>query len=266
MICRTFGVAGLLLALVGCGGGGSRPDPTLSPTPTAGTSGASSTTIDSLLAHADTLFRHGKWNDAEVELERLLLEMGAGDSRVARVRFQLAESRFASGEHLQAAREFRRVSDEMPSDPLAPDALLRVGDVYTDLWRRPELDPTYGQTALQTYQEVQSRYPESPAARQAQTRVSDLQARFAAKQYKSAMYYMRLKAYDSAILYLKDLLASYPRAPIAPDALLQLIKAYRALGYQEDVQETCGYLRRFHPDTPGAAQACPVNPAAGGSS
>ena len=31
-----------------------------------------------------------------------------------------------------------------------------------------------------------------------------------------------------------------------PDALIHLVQAYRTLGYKEDVQETCGYIRRFH--------------------
>ena len=51
--------------------------------------------------------------------------------------------------------------------PLLDYRLLRVGDVYSDLWRRPELDPTYGQTALSTYQELLNRYPNSAASSRA---------------------------------------------------------------------------------------------------
>ena len=49
---------------------------------------------------------------------------------------------------------------------------------------------------------------------------------------------------------------------LAPDALIHLVQAYRTLGYKEDVQETCGYIRRFHPRVPGLAKSCPVSPAA----
>ena len=86
------------------------------------------------------------------------------------------------------------------------------------------------------------------------TRIDDLQERFAYKEYKAALYYIRLKAFDSAILYLKDLVATYPRSAVAPDALIRLVQAYRTLGYKEDVQETCGYIRRFHPKAPGVAR------------
>ena len=69
---------------------------------------------------------------------------------------------------------------------------------------------------------------------------------------------MRLKAFDSAILYLKDLIANYPKSAVAPDALVKLVQAYKTLGYREDVQETCDYIRRFHPKAPGAQEVCPT--------
>jgi outer membrane protein assembly factor BamD (BamD/ComL family) len=75
------------------------------------------------------------------------------------------------------------------------------------------------------------------------------------------MFYFRLKAYDSAVLYLKDLVATYPKTAVVPDALVKLVQAYAKLGYREDVQETCGYIRRFHPKAPGAGEFCPRNSA-----
>ena len=217
--------------------------------------------LNPLWHRAEAAVRHGKWGDAAKLIDRLLLEFPPGDSRIARAHYYLAEAYYAQGRHLEAAREFRKASDETPNDPIAPEALLRLGDVYSDLWRRPELDPTYGQTALATYQELLNRYPNAAAAKRAQLRIDELNERFAYKAYKSAMFYFRLKAYDSAILYLKDLVATYPKAAVVPEALVKLVQAYKTLGYREDVQETCGYIRRFHPRTPGAKEVCPTEPA-----
>jgi hypothetical protein len=47
-----------------------------------------------------------------------------------------------------------------------------------------------------------------------------------------------------------------------PQALVKLVEAYKALGYREDVQETCGYIRRFHPRAPEVGEVCPSKPAA----
>jgi outer membrane protein assembly factor BamD len=218
-------------------------------------------TIDSLWRNAEQAVRRGKWGEAEKLLNRVVLEFSPGDPRIARAHFWLGEALFALGRQLEAAREFRKASDETPNDPIAPEALLRLGDVYADLWRRPELDPTYGQTAVSTYQELLNRYPGSSPGKRAEQRIAELNERFAYKAYKAALFYYRLKAYDSAILYLKDLVATYPRAVVVPEALVKLVEAYRKLGYREDVQETCGYIRRFHPKASGAGEVCPRVPA-----
>lgn len=250
---------GMWLVLMGVAGcRASTPAPKAAPTPVSKVAEtASAAEIDQLWELAVRDVRRGKWSDAIKHLERALLEFPPGDTRAPQAHLWEGEAQFATGNNLEAAREFRKTSDDTPNDPLAPEALLRVGDAYADLWRRPELDPSYGQTALATYQELLNRYPGTAAAKRAQERIDDLQERFAYKEYKAALYYMRLKAFDSAILYLKDVVASYPRSTVAPDALIHLVQAYRTLGYKEDVQETCGYIRRFHSNAPGAGKACP---------
>ncbi|HJR15965.1 MAG TPA: outer membrane protein assembly factor BamD [Gemmatimonadales bacterium] len=254
---RIWAAAGLFLAA--CGGGRPVADPTVAPAaPSGPLETASPQEVNSLWTRAEAAVRQGKWGDAEQLLERVLLEFGPGDPRISQAHFWLGESYFARGRQLEAAREFRKASDDTPNHPIAPEALLRVGDVYADLWRRPELDPTYGQTALATYQELLNRYPATDAAKRAQLRINELNERFAYKSYRAAMFYYRLKAYDSAILYLKDLIANYPKSAVAPNALVKLVQSYKALGYREDVQETCDYLRRFHPRAPEAGEVCPT--------
>ncbi len=263
-ILARWGGRGAVLALVAvlgaCGGGGSAATVGVEPV------GLARAEVDSLWARADRLYRSGKWSKALTLYERVGLEVPANDTLAIEARFRVAECHLGMRNQLEAAREFRRVSDETPSARLAPMALLRAGDAYAELWRRPELDPTYGQTAVATYQELLSRYPDAPVTARARARIAALEEAFALKEYKAALYYLRLKAYDSAILYLKDLAATYPRAQVTPSALLHLTKAYKALGYQEDLQETCGYIRRFHPTTPGLELSCPVPAAAPDSS
>lgn len=251
-----------LLALTACGRAFHPPAKTPEPVLRVD---AAPEEVDRQWAKAQRLFRAGKWTDAATQFERLNLEFASGDARIVRSHFFLGECYFATKSHLQAVREFRRVSDENPSDALAPDALLRAGDSFSDLWRRPELDPTYAQTAIGTYQEVMNRYPGTHAAGLAQVRINDLNDKLATKQYRTALFYIRYKADDSAILYLKDLASSYPRARVVPAALVTLIGIYRRLGYSEDIKETCTYLRRFHPQAEGLAAACTMTPPAGTS-
>jgi outer membrane protein assembly factor BamD len=214
-------------------------------------------TVDSLWTLAEQQYDQGHWSKAQRVFELLTPAMATTDPRYLRLHFYQGEILFVLGNQLQAVREFRRVADERPDGPLAPDALLRAGDAYADLWRRPELDPTYGETARSVYEEVVSRYGGTPAAGRAALRLAELSEQFARKEYKNAVFYFRYKAYDSAILLLRSVIASYPRSAVVPEALERLVRAYQILEYQEDVKETCAYIAQYHPDPLGPARLCP---------
>lgn len=213
-----------------------------------------------LLERARAEFRRGHFPKAQLLFQRLTFELGPGRPELAEVHFSLAECYFQTGDRVQAAHEFRQVADQFAESPYAPLALLRAGDANLRLWRRPELDPSYGEAALAIYQELVGRYPESDAAARAGLHVRQLKEQFAAKAYKTGMFYFRRRAWDSGIIYFKDVIASYPETGLVPDALLRLVDSYRAIGYGEELRETCDHLRRFYPDTPGLARACPAEP------
>lgn len=242
---RTVWIVALLAAATGCRSGGAR-------VPEAGRT-------DAALGRALARFRAGDFRKAQLALQTLTFELGPGHADLPTVRYHLAECYFQTGDRVQAAHEFRRVADEFPSSPYAPVALLRAGDANLRLWRRAELDPTSGEAALSLYQELAGRYPESDAAARARLHVRQLQDQFAEKSYKNGIFYLRRKAYDSAIIYFKDVIANYPEAKRAPDALLRLVDSYRAINYTEEVRETCSHLRRYYPQAAGLAKSCPAD-------
>jgi outer membrane assembly lipoprotein YfiO len=223
------------------------------PTPLASQSRA----VDSLWTVATREYDRGRWGRAHRVFELMASTLSPSDPRYLRLHFYEGEILFVQGNQLQAVREFRRVADEQPDGPLAPDALVRAGDAYADLWRGPDLDPTYGETARSVYEEVVSRYAGTPAAGRASLGLAALSEKFAVKEYNSALFYFRFKAYDSAILLLRSVIATYPRASVVPDALERLVRAYQILEYKEDVKETCAYIAQYHPDPTGPARLCP---------
>jgi len=250
----------LLLALVACHPpSGKAAAGTLAPVPLDPS--VAKVRVDSLWQKSLKDFRKGLYSKASEGFQRVLLEFAVGDPRIPEAHFYLGESYVGIQSLLQGVREFRRVSDDFPNNPLAPDALGRAGDAYAALWRRPQLDPTYGRSAVATYTELLNRYPDSQAAAKARAQLQDLSDRFAFKEWETARYYLRNKAFDSAILYMKALVASYPNTPSAQEALVQLVATYTELGYQEDAKEMCGALRQYHPDTKDLDKICP---AAGG--
>jgi len=202
-------------------------------------------------------YNRGKCHQAVEGFRLLTFELDALDPRMVDVRYYMAECTLDQGQGLEAARLFRRVSDEFPRHPRAPQALLRAGDSYASLWKKPQLDPVYGETAQATYRELLSRYPASEAADSANQRIAALNEWFARKGYDSGNFYYRLRAYDSAILYFKDVIAQYPQSTWAPKAVVRLIEAYTKIGYDEEKREMCDYLQLYYPDAEKARSVCP---------
>lgn len=214
------------------------------------------------------LYTRHKWEDAANAFDRLELELPPGDSRALQARLYLGEIYVKTGSNLQAVREYRRLVDEFPTDSLAPEALLRAGNAYFALWRGPDLDPTYGYTAQSVYTEVLTRYPNTPAAKQATIKLKELDDRFALKDYRAARFYLKLHAYESAAIGYRQLLVDHGSATIAPQALSDLIGAYRKLGYADDLREMCDRMQKNWKDTPEARKTdcttpvpAPVQPA-----
>lgn len=253
MSVGRIGALAVLVLVAGCWpfkgkSKASTPAPVLANSPRA---------IDSLWLAGQRAFNRGKWGQAGTIFAQLANAMPVTDARISRLSFYRGEIDVAQGNELDAVRQFRRIADENPDDSLAPQALLRAGDAYSYLWKRPELDPTYGHTALAVYQEVLSRYPTSPVAKRAEAKVRELNERFARKDYLGALFYYKYKAWESAVLMLRALVVQYPRSAVVPEALEKLVLSYRQLDYDEEVKETCRYIAQFYTDPKGPLRLCP---------
>jgi outer membrane protein assembly factor BamD len=209
------------------------------------------------LTRAREEFRHGQFEKALARFQRLTFDLPPNDPALPEVRYFLAECYFQTGDRVQAAHEFRQVADQFPASEFAPTALLRAGDANLRLWRLPDLDPSYGEAALAIYQELAGRYPTSDAGARAQLHVRQLREWFAEKAYKNGMFYFRRGAWDSAIIYFKDVIANYPETPRAADALSRLADTYRVIRYTDELRETCAHLKRYYPQATDLARTCP---------
>ena len=203
-------------------------------------------------------YRTGHCGDAKDGFQILTSQLAPTDTLVALAQYYEAECDFADGLYLESSHEFRRVADEHAGFRLAPDALLRAGDAEAALWTDPELDPEYGNDAMTTYRELLARFADSRAAERAKVKIAALTNQFAEKEVRNGIFYLRLKAYDSAILYFRGVVADYPQSGFASPALLKLVQIYRTLSYTQERQDTCDHLRRYYPQAAGLARQCPA--------
>jgi len=215
------------------------------------------TTNEALYQASLRQFNRGKWDDAVTGFEKLTLDLSPRDTLAARSFWYLGMARFHQHDFALAAQAFNRIFEGFPDDSLMDDALFQQGKSYQSMWTRTDRDATYGDAALATYSSLLTYRPDSPLLPQAQAEIARLQNMFAIKNYDVAMYYYRDKAYDSAILYLKDVLENWPDAPKAKDAGLKLVEAYRAIRYTEDANDACASLRSKYPTDAQVTKTCP---------
>jgi outer membrane protein assembly factor BamD len=204
-------------------------------------------------------YQRGDCRAAERGFTRVVFELPPRDPRLAEARYLTGECQFEDKRYLEASRELRRAADDFPSHEVAPTALMRSGDALARLWKRAELDPTYGEQALAVYSEVLTRYPSSAAAALTRQRVTELGDRFALKDLKTGDFYYRINAFDSAIIYYRAVIAGWPQSRHAPTALMKLVTTYRRIGYFEEATETCAHLRRFYSEAEGLDAVCPAD-------
>ncbi|HJQ52565.1 MAG TPA: outer membrane protein assembly factor BamD [Gemmatimonadaceae bacterium] len=210
-------------------------------------------------------YKAHRYDNAAKAFEKLTLDLPARDPRLPLAFYYLAQSQTKNGEYLLAAGTYNRLIDAFPQDTLVDDAFYLSGRAYQHEWRAPQLDATYGKSAQAAYEAITSAYPDSPYAPQAQKELAKLDEWFAEKDYDTGYLYLKRKAFDSAIIYFKDVIRLHPHAPKTREAYLRLLEAYRAIKYTEDARDLCDAMRTAYPNDRDVREDCgpaPAKPAA----
>jgi len=200
--------------------------------------------------------RKHKWSHAVAGFEKLTTDLPARDPLLPESYYYLGEAHMGSKEYILAAQSYSRVAENFPEDTLADRATYKTGVAYAKLWRRPGLDPEYGETSRSTFQSFLAAYPDSPLHDSAQKQIDRLDEWFAIKGYNNGVTYYKRKAYDSGIIYFRDVVKQYPKTDAARKSQIRLVQSYRAIKYKEDVAETCGSLEKAHPSDKDVAKVC----------
>lgn len=220
------------------------------------------TTNEALFNAAVNELSRKKWDNAVSAFEKLTFDLPARDTLLPLANWYLAKAHAGRGEHILAAQAFNRLSESFATDSLADDAMFEAAREYQKLWRRPSLDANYGEQALSAYQSMLGLYPESELKDEAEKQMGMLQEWFADKDYQSGLYYFRRKAFDSAIIYFKDVVKNYPQTAKSREAYLRLAESYEAIRYREDKKEVCTTLQEKYPRDKDVALTCGAPPSA----
>jgi outer membrane protein assembly factor BamD len=219
---------------------------------------------DKLYQAALAEYKARRYDNAAKAFEQLTLDLSARDPRLPLAYYYLAQSQSRNGEYLLAAGTYNRLIDAFPQDSLVDDAFYLSGLAYEREWRQPQLDATYGKNAQTAFESLVGSFPDSQYAPLAKKELDKLDEWFAKKDYDTGYLYLKRKAFDSAIIYFKDVIRLHPNARTTRDAYLRLHESYRAIRYVEDARELCDVMRKTYANDREVSNTCgpaPVTPA-----
>ncbi|MBA3890057.1 MAG: outer membrane protein assembly factor BamD [Gemmatimonadaceae bacterium] len=213
-------------------------------------------TSEAIFEAGVTEFEARRWENAALAFERLTSTLSPRDSLIATSYWYLGRAQQQRREWLLAAQSLQRLVDLVPTDTIADEAALEIARSYRRLWRKPSLDAQYGETALAAYRQMLGLYPTSPLIADAEREIRELDEWFAIKNYEVGLHYARRKAPDSAIIYLRTVLDTYPETPTARRAGVKLVEVYQSIRYAQEAQETCAWLRDRYADDADVRDQC----------
>jgi outer membrane protein assembly factor BamD (BamD/ComL family) len=102
-------------------------------------------------------------------------------------------------------------------------------------------------------------YPDSPLRKQADSASLAIDEKKALKDYGTGAQYVRRHAFESSLIYFKDVVKNYPNTKTARDALMAMVLVYRRpeLRYLPEARETCVTLRAAYRGDAAVAALCP---------
>lgn len=110
-----------------------------------------------------------------------------------------------------------------------------------------ERDASTAKKAFDDFAEMLKRFPDSAYANDARQRMIYLRNRLAESEMHAAYYYVKRKAWTAAANRARYVVDHFPGANVTPDALVMLVKCYKALELPYQADEAMKMLKFNYP-------------------
>ncbi len=159
-----------------------------------------------------------------------------------RAQLMSAYAYYKANDYDAAVDAARRFIDLHPGNKDVAYAYYLIGvcryEQISDVGR----DQKMTEDALNAFEELIRRFPDSEYARDAELKVQLARDHLAGKEMAIGRYYLRRGIYVAAINRFRNVIENYQTTTHVPEALLRLTEAYMALGVTDEARRTAAVL------------------------
>jgi len=186
-------------------------------------------------------FDNKKYDIAIDGFKKLVFEH-PGSEYIDEAQFFLAESYMKTKDYENAVVEYRFLIENFPESPYIDDASYKLGLTYFKASPPYYLEQTKTEDALKIIERFAVGFPESEWIEEAREVEKKCLNKLSRKEFENGKLYYKLGHFESAKIYLLDILESYPSSSYMDETKYTLALCYRK---QNNIEEARNLLEQL---------------------
>ena len=148
-----------------------------------------------------------------------------------------------------ALLQFQRIINKYPSHKNLDYVYYMYALCNYEQITHHALDGNYNDIAIENFQQVINRYPNSEYAKDSRQKIILVKSNKAAKHMDIGRFYLKEKKYTAALNRFKIVVEEYSMTKFTPEALHRMVETYYEMGLLEESSNTASVLGYNYPDS-----------------
>jgi len=203
-------------------------------------------TPDQLYVIAKLDLDKGLYKEAKLKFENINFKFPLSNEGIQSL-LMIAFIEYAQLNYDEAIYKFDRVIKKYPSHKNIDYAYYMRAMCYFEQIKHESLDGANNQEALESFNQIINRFPESKYTRDSQQKIIFVKENIAAKHMDIALFYLNQKKYLAALNRYNIVINEYSQSKFTPEALYREVEIYYALGMLDDAKKTSAVIGYNYP-------------------
>jgi len=153
-----------------------------------------------------------------VEVYGMVVDNQPFTPAAAEAQYKMGRSRYALGQYVEAAFEYRRVIEDYSGSPYVPDASFGLAMAYSQQALPPAYDQSPSELTVNAVEDFSQRFPADPRTAELAGVRSEMEENMAEHRLLIAQFYERRRQFDAAKIYYEIVRDAYPNTAAANQA------------------------------------------------